>query len=365
MIEEIRPRVAILSHRDREAGENAPPEKGRFGKVFQALAELGMLAEPAIYHDEVRDEIRRQLMRMDGVLVWVNPVEGERDRSVLDATLREVAASGVFVSAHPDIILKLGTKEVLYRTQGIGWGCETHLYSSMDQLRRELPSRPAAGEIRVLKQYRGSGGNGVWKVQRATNATVDRGRGSAAWVGDETLVRARHAKRGCVEEAMSLDEFLERCEPYFSGDGRMIDQAYQARLSEGMIRCYLVHNKVGGFGFQAINALCPAPPGAPPEAAPQPSSRLYHPPSMAEFQPLKRFVEQEWVPAMQRLLDIDTDELPVLWDCDFLLGPKDDSGEDTYVLCEINISSVSPFPDSAVSLIARATLARMRSARRD
>jgi len=86
---------------------------------------------------------------------------------------------------------------------------------------------------------------------------------------------------------------------------------------------------------------------------------------MAEFQPLKRLVEQEWVPAMQRLLEIDTEELPVLWDCDFLLGPKHGSGEDTYVLCEINISSVSPFPDSAVSLIARATLARVQAARRD
>jgi hypothetical protein len=235
----------------------------------------------------------------------------------------------------------------------------------MDQLRRELPSRLAAGEIRVLKQYRGSGGNGVWKVQRATSATVDRVHSSAAWVPDEILVRARHAKRGCVEETIPLNEFLERCEQYFSGNGRMIDQAYQARLPEGMIRCYLVHNKVGGFGVQAINALCPAPPGAPPDAAPQPSSRSYHPPSVGECQPLKRLVEQEWVPAMQRLLDIDTDELPVLWDCDFLLGPKHDSGEDTYVLCEINISSVSPFPDSAASLIARATLARVQAARRD
>ena len=52
---------------------------------------------------------------------------------------------------------------------------------------------------------------------------------------------------------------------------------------------------------------------------------------------------------MQRLLDVDTDQLPILWDCDFLLGPKRDSGEDTYVLCEINVSSVSPFPDSALT----------------
>ncbi len=311
------------------------------------MGALGMVVELALYHDEICDEIRRQLMRVAGVLVWVNPVEGGRDRSVLDAMLRDVAASGVFVSAHPDIIQKLGTKEVLYRAQDIGWGCETHLYLNLDQLRRDLPARLAAGEIRVLKQYRGSGGNGVWKVERAT---------------DDTLVRARHAKRGCIEETIPLNEFLERCEPYFAGNGRMIDQAYQPRLPEGMIRCYLVHDRVGGFGFQATNALCPAPLGARPDAAPQPSSRVYHPPSMPEFQPLKRLLEQEWVPAIQRRFDIDTNQLPVLWDCDFLLGPKRESGEDTYVLCEINVSSVSPFPDSAVTLVAQATLARVQAA---
>jgi hypothetical protein len=65
---------------------------------------------------------------------------------------------------------------------------------------------------------------------------------------------------------------------------------------------------------------------------------------------------------MQRRFDIDTNQLPVLWDCDFLLGPKRESGEDTYVLCEINVSSVSPFPDSAVTLMAQATLARVQGA---
>src|SRR5258706_11395488 len=164
-------RVAILYYGDRESRKNAAPEKSRFLKVFQALTALGIRAEPAVYHDDFCAEVRDQLMRVDGVLVWVNPIEGGRDRSALDAMLREVAAAGGFVSAHPDIILKLGTKEVLYRTQGIGWGCEAHLYSSMDQLRRELPSRLATGQVRVLKQCRGSGGNGVWKVQRTTNAT--------------------------------------------------------------------------------------------------------------------------------------------------------------------------------------------------
>lgn len=149
MTENARCRVAILYPGDREAKQNAAPEKSRFWAVFQALTAQGMHAEPAVYHDDFCDEVRRQLMQVDGVLVWVNPIEGERDRSVLDAMLREVAALGVFVSTHPDVILKLGTKEVLYRTRDIGWGCDTHLYRSMDQLRRELPSRLAAGKVRV------------------------------------------------------------------------------------------------------------------------------------------------------------------------------------------------------------------------
>src|SRR6187551_1043935 len=108
-------RVAILYPGDREARKVAAPDKSRFLKVFQALEQLGVSTEPAVYHDDFCDEVRRQLMQVDGVLVWVNPVEDGRDRSILDAVLREVAASGVFVSTHPDIILKLGTKEVLYR----------------------------------------------------------------------------------------------------------------------------------------------------------------------------------------------------------------------------------------------------------
>jgi hypothetical protein len=153
---------------------------------------------------------------------------------------------------------------------------------------------------------------------------------------------------------MPLAEFFKRCEQYFIGSGKVIDQAYQSRLAEGMIRCYLVHDQVAGFGHQAINALYPTPPGVNPSEAPQPGPRLYHPPTLPEFQPLKHKLEQEWVPALQKVFEIQTDSLPIIWDADFLLGPKDTAGEDTYVLCEINASSVAPYPDSAVPFMAQA-----------
>jgi hypothetical protein len=181
----------------------------------------------------------------------------------------------------------------------------------------------------------------------------------------ETIMRVRHAKRGCTEEEITLSEFCARCEKYFLAEGRMIDQEYQERLTEGTIRCYLVHEKVAGFGHQAINALFPAPSGEPPTEAPQPGPRLYHPPTKPEFQALKNRLEHEWIAAVQQLLEIDTESLPVLWDCDFLLGPKDKSGEDTYVLCEINVSSVAPYPESAVPYIVDATAARIKAARQN
>ena len=268
---------------------------------------------------------------------------------------------GVFVSAHPDIILKMGTKQVLNDTRDIGWGCDTHVYRSMDEMRRQLPERLERGEIRVLKQYRGNGGDGVWKVQIApashiapVSEATNRGP-----TGLDTLVRVRHAKRGCVEQQMSLGKFLASCENYFAGTGRIIDQAFQDRLSEGMVRCYLVGNRVTGFGHQQVNALYPAPPGAPASSAPQPGPRLYHPGSKHEFQTLKRLLEEVWVPGMQEVLGIATDELPIIWDADFLLGQRDSSGQDTYVLCEINVSSVAPFPDSAIQPIAQATLEKI------
>jgi hypothetical protein len=281
--------------------------------------------------------------------------------------LSQVADAGIFVSTHPEVIQKMGTKEVLFRTRGMSWGCDTHLYSTAQEFREQFPLRLAEGKPRVLKQNRGNGGNGVWKVERVASqegAPVASDPDPATVSG--IAVRVRHALRGSVEETMLLDELLARCDPYFSRSGRIIDQAYQERLPEGMVRCYLVRDEVAGFGHQLVNALFPAPPGMARGEVPQPGPRLYYPPTRPEFQTLKTRMEEEWVPAMQRLLGIDGESLPVIWDADFLYGPKTATGEDTYVLCEINVSSVYPFPDEALPSLARETCMRLQaSSRRD
>ncbi len=100
--------------------------------MFAAFAARGVEAEPVVYSDDAADAVREQLLGVDGVLVWVNPVEKGRDRSTLDPLLREVAAAGVWVSAHPDVILKIATKKVLVDTAAMSWSAETHFYRTRE-----------------------------------------------------------------------------------------------------------------------------------------------------------------------------------------------------------------------------------------
>jgi hypothetical protein len=80
----------------------------------------------------------------------------------------------------------------------------------------------------------------------------------------------------------------------------------------------------------------------------------------APFQALRAKMEGEWTPQMMEVLGIEPDYLPIIWDADFLYGPRAASGEDSYVLCEINVSSVFAIPDEAPAAIARLTLNKLR-----
>src|SRR6202162_3782346 len=178
-------KLALVWRGDRQARNEATAHGSRFNRVFEALASLGIEAEPAVYADDMADEVRQQLLNSDGVLVWGDPSSERQNRIGLDALLREVASRGVWVSAHPEVILKMGVKEVLYRTRHLGWGTDTHLYRTMIEFPAELPLRLRSGP-RVLKQNRGNGGQGVWKVELLPG-------------GSET-VRVLHAQRGSIPE---------------------------------------------------------------------------------------------------------------------------------------------------------------------
>ena len=344
-----RNKVAILWRGDAEARRAATPQNNRFHRIFQELGALGIDAEPAVYDEAFADEVRQQLLSADGVLVWVDPIHQGKPRTALDPLLRDVASRGPWVSTHPDVIMKMGVKEVLHRTKHLGWGTDTHLYRSAAEFGSAFPSRLRASGPRVLKQNRGNGGQGVWKVESISEPA-----------GEAGIVRVLHAQRGSIPEDMRLAEFMARCEPYFATGGCIIDQPFQPRLPDGMIRCYMGVDKVVGFGHQLIKALIPPPPEGPDSPAAQPGPRIMHGADAEPFQKLGAKMEGEWTPQMMQVLGLDVTSLPIIWDADFLYGPRTASGDDSFVLCEINVSSCFAVPDQAPAAIARLAASRLR-----
>jgi hypothetical protein len=327
---------------------NSPPRRNpRLEPIFAALEELGVTALPVAYAEAMADQVRAQLLDCDGALVWVNPVTDGVDRTEFDALLRDVAAGGVWVSAHPDVIVKMGVKAVLPRTKTLGWGSDAHWYDSVETFRNEFPARLALDGVRVLKPNRGNGSQGVLKVELTP---------PAAFLNADSLLIVVEARDDVTEAAVRFGDFLDRFDGYLATGGLLIDQNLQRRVGEGLVRCYMCQDKVVGFSEQfprnaAVGHAAPAPFG-------MLSDKTMHEETEPRFQGLRRSMETDWTPGLQALLDIPTAALPVLWDADFFYGPKTPDGENTFVLCEINISCVIPFPPTAAPRIAAAAIAQ-------
>jgi hypothetical protein len=343
-------RIGILWRDDRSARPSMPGANHGLLPLYEAFRELPVELRPVVFEDGAVDEVRDELLALDGVLVWVNPIQDGANRQNVDALLIDAAARGVWVSAHPAVTLKLGTKEVLFSTRSVGWGSDIDLYHTPEEFAQRFPSWLGARGRGVLKQGRGNGGNGVWKVELldAHSAATPT---SAVHIQDASL-------RDGSSETATLGGFMARCADYFAWSGFLVAQAFQDRLQDGMVRCYLSQDEVVGFCHQWPRGLLDAEQ----VQAARASSAMVGADDPA-YQRLREQMERESLPEMIGILGIDRDSLPVIWDADFLYGPKTSSGEDSYVLCEINVSAVWPFPPMAARTVAAAAVARTQAFR--
>lgn len=334
------PRIAIVWRGDARKSPQVRLADSRFDKLATALSDQGLAPEPCIYDETANPAVESQLAGCAAALVFVNPLQDGRRRADLDAILRRVGKAGVHVCAHPDVIDRLGVKAVLWRTRDLSWGSDVAFYENADDFAQQFPARLATGP-RVLKPNRGNGGQGVWRVE---------------WNGARQ-VTVQSADGDQRPRTMDLPGLIAaRLSDFAEADG-LVDQPWLPRIGEGMVRCYMAGDRVAGFGAQQVRALAPASagPGGP---------RLYSGPDDDRFQRLRTLMEHAWAPGLCRALDLSADDLPAIWDADFLLGEKDAAGQDGYVLCEINASAVFPMPDEAPAAIAQLIAARLARADR-
>ena len=310
------------------SGRNALVED-KYKKLAAHFKEKGFDVDSVIYHDSIAGKLAKELTRYKAILVWVNPLEKGHDRKILDALLDELAGKGCFISAHPDTILKIGTKEILYRVRETEFGGDIKLYCSFEDFKQKFFFSKELTGIRILKPYRGNGANGVFKID-ASDYKNNR-------------IGVTHAKNGDEERVVTIDEFFTEFESSFATNDMLIDHEWNQNITNGMVRCYLTGIKVTGFAYQEVNALYPKK---------LPGTRYYFSEDCGLFIDLKNIMENNWVPRLQEITGVKNEMLPVIWDADFFINRvnTENTGK-KYSLCEINTSCVSPFPESSIPYI--------------
>lgn len=325
--------IAVMTYSETETGRNALTEE-KYKDLAAAFLAERFNVESVLYNDDVADKLAFDLLKYQAVLVWVNPLEQGHNRKRLDALLSEISGKGCFVSAHPEVILKMGTKDVLYKTKDMDWGGDVKMYSNYEDFIKHFPESILKSKTRVLKQYRGNGGNGVFKIKAGES-------------DDEVIVI--HAKDGAQQRVLSTNAFNNEFRSFFLNNGLLIDQEWNNNITNGMVRCYLSGAKVAGFGYQEINALYELN-----NKTYLPGKRNYYTENCGLFADLKEIMENKWVAQLQKTLSIDETMMPVIWDADFFINkPNSNNAAEKYTLCEINVSCVSPFPPSAIQYMVK------------
>ena len=335
--------IAFLVFGESNSSRNALIED-KYRNLAIAFQGKGFDVQSVIYNDALAADLAIELRSYDSILVWVNPIEQAGDRKILDALLSELSAYGCLVSAHPDTILKMGTKEVLYQTRDMEFGGDIKLYRSFEDFKSQFPSSAAASPIRILKQYRGNGGNGVFKID-----TRDK---------EHNRIGITHAIGSDGERILSKDNFFEEIKTYFTSNSVLIDQEWNPNIVNGMVRCYLTGEKVAGFGYQEVNALYPK--SGMDSMSKLPSKRYYYSEDCGLFKDLKDIMENNWVRMILEIVSVEKEMLPVIWDADFFINKiNTENTSEKYSLCEINASCVSPFPESAIPYIVEEVVRRI------
>lgn len=293
--------------------------------MIKALQIRGQDAEVIFFELEKCEEIFTYIK--DHAVAYVsriNPGNLKHEAEYFDM-LRELCANGVIGMPHPDAMVGYGAKDALVKLRHTSLVPEdTFAYYTIDQFKSAFPMSLAKRE-RVLKQNRGSTGEGIWRVQ-----LVDALEGEATEAPLHAMVKCTEAKDNHVEYH-ELGAFMKFCEQYIVGaNGMLVDMPFLPRIKEGEIRLLMLRDK-------PINVVHKKPA----DDTDAFSATLFSGAHYRYDQP------EQWGTLVDGFLAQLNDvteilgdyDLPLIWTADFILD-TDEFGQDTYILGEMNCSCV-------------------------
>lgn len=307
-------------------------DKGPYGyrpdsmPIVKALQERGWSAEIIFYEDEHRGEIYRYAAeKATAYISRINPGNLD-DETGFFQMLRELVAQGVEGLPHPDAMIAYGAKNALVRLKDTPLvPKDTFVYYDFEEFKSSFRKNILSG-VRVLKQNRGSTGEGIWRVELVSDGEPD----EQGLAPVDAIVKCTEASDNHVE-TRELGEFIDFCAQYLGGNnGMIVEMPFMPRIVEGEVRVlmlrrtpvYVVHKKPAETKDAFSATLF--------------SGAQYTYQKPEEWPELMKMVTSQLDPMIERLGGY---AIPLIWTADFMLDDGPD-GNDAYVLGEINASCV-------------------------
>jgi len=299
--------------------------------ICNAIIDKGWECKLVYYSDSEYKLVEKEILSSKGYICRVNPgvYEGVT-QSKLDALLNSAVKKGVKGMSSPESMRKMGAKDALVKIRNLRCGmADTEAYYNMKELTEGFVRTMATGETRVLKQNRGSQGEGIW-VCKLKPGEESKAKGGVVPV--DTLIDLQEAVDNHKEQK-TIGEFMKFCKKYLDGaGGQLVDQRFLPRIVEGEVRVFMI----GDTPIELIHKK-PAEGGI---SATMKSGAKYvrYAPDHKRFELLMSYFKND-LPSLMKALDIGDQPLPLIWTADFIPGPKV-SGKDTFYVGEFNCSCV-------------------------
>lgn len=205
--------------------------------ILNAIKAKGWDCEVVYFRDEWKDTIVDYAKnKFDAYISRINPGNLPKGEKVYFEALRELSEHGLIGMSSPDAMLNFGAKDALVKLASTDLvPDDTYAYYDIETFKKTFPTSLSYGE-RVLKQNRGSTGEGIWRVQIADDIKYQPGDS----IPLTTKLKCTEAVDNHVEY-ITLADFMTFCEKYIVGDnGMLVDMRFMPRIKEGEIRILMV-----------------------------------------------------------------------------------------------------------------------------
>lgn len=295
--------------------------------IANGVIKAGGACDIIKYYYDKHEQFARQVQKYDALIVRINPGQlsqgttpGTQKR--FDDLMNSMLAQGKLVWSSPEVQTKMGAKDALVAISKMKCGLiDTAAYYTEKELEVGF-KKSCAFQPRVIKQNRGSAGEGIWLCWlEGKNYCKKFGDASLA---DTDMLKLMEMNDNHVEYH-TVKEFLTFCVhgpshpaagkwqssfpgKYLEGGkeagGQLVDQRLLPRIKEGEVRCLLVgdvvqmiiHKKPEG-GLSAVGGN---------------SAYTYYKPGCSEYRQLENSLKAD-IPKLLEAMELGGEPLPLLW----------------------------------------------------